>query len=257
MSAEERDASSSSTAKSTTTRSCAANSKLPGHRFETTCDTEVVLRGFLEWDTACFARLRGMFAVALWTESQRRLVLARDRMGIKPLYLRHRGRDLYFGSRAEDHLRAPRDRAAPRPQRAELLPLAQLGSRAPTRWSRASRSCGPANWLEWRDGHIHRELTGHSLRLNPRSDWTLDAAKEELDRLLRESVKEHLISDVPLGVWASGGLDSSTILHYAPQSLPAKAQDFSVSFQRRRLATRAPTSAMSPRPTAPTITSST
>ena len=57
-----------------------------GHRFRSHCDTETVLRAFLEWDTACFDRLRGMFAAALWTESRRRLVLARDRMGIKPLY---------------------------------------------------------------------------------------------------------------------------------------------------------------------------
>ena len=58
----------------------------------------MVLAAFLEWDTGCFARLRGMFAVALWTESRGRLVLARDRMGIKPLYVARRGRDLYFGS---------------------------------------------------------------------------------------------------------------------------------------------------------------
>ncbi|HNY38876.1 MAG TPA: asparagine synthetase B, partial [Bryobacteraceae bacterium] len=69
-----------------------------GHRFETRCDTEVVLKGFVEWDMACFSRLRGMFAIAIWTESTKRLVLVRDRMGIKPLYIYHRGRDIYFGS---------------------------------------------------------------------------------------------------------------------------------------------------------------
>ncbi len=57
-----------------------------GHRFRTHCDTEVLLEAFREWDTDCFSRLRGMFAVALWSESRKRLVLARDRMGIKPLY---------------------------------------------------------------------------------------------------------------------------------------------------------------------------
>src|ERR1051325_1299423 len=57
-----------------------------GHRFRSNCDTETVLRAFLEWDTDCFARMRGMFAAALWTESRKRLVAARDRMGIKPLY---------------------------------------------------------------------------------------------------------------------------------------------------------------------------
>ena len=65
-----------------------------GHRFVSHSDTETVLHAFLEWDTQCFSRLRGMFAIALWTESSRRLVLARDRMGIKPLYIAHFGQDL-------------------------------------------------------------------------------------------------------------------------------------------------------------------
>ncbi len=69
-----------------------------GRRFRSHSDTETVLNAFLEWDTECFARLRGMFAVALWSERDRRLVLARDRMGIKPLYIARRGEDLYFGS---------------------------------------------------------------------------------------------------------------------------------------------------------------
>ena len=69
-----------------------------GHRFKSHSDTETVLHACLEWDTQCFARLRGMFAIALWTESSRRLVLARDRLGIKPLYIAHLGQDLLFGS---------------------------------------------------------------------------------------------------------------------------------------------------------------
>jgi asparagine synthase (glutamine-hydrolysing) len=69
-----------------------------GHCFHTKSDTEVVLHAFLEWDKEAFSRLRGMFAVALWTESERRLVLARGRLGIKPLYYCRRGGDIYFGS---------------------------------------------------------------------------------------------------------------------------------------------------------------
>ena len=69
-----------------------------GYRFHSRSDTETVLNAFIEWDTECFSRLRGMFAVALWCESERRLVLARDRMGIKPLYIARFGEDLYFGS---------------------------------------------------------------------------------------------------------------------------------------------------------------
>ncbi len=69
-----------------------------GHKFRSRSDTETVLHAFLEWDTECFARLRGMFAVALWKESEKRLVLARDRMGFKPLYFARRVDVIYFGS---------------------------------------------------------------------------------------------------------------------------------------------------------------
>ena len=69
-----------------------------GHNFRSHSDTEVVLASFLEWDVECFARFRGMFGLAVWTESRGRLVLARDRMGIKPLYVARRGADLYFAS---------------------------------------------------------------------------------------------------------------------------------------------------------------
>ena len=69
-----------------------------GHKFSTHCDTETVLHAFLEWDTNCFSRLRGMFAVALWCNSRQRLILGRDRLGIKPLYIVERGDDLLFAS---------------------------------------------------------------------------------------------------------------------------------------------------------------
>src|SRR6476660_5425042 len=78
-----------------------------GHRFRSNCDTETVLRAFLEWDTACFSRMRGMFAAAIWSESRRRLVLARDRMGIKPLYYFQGGDELYFGSELKAILEHP------------------------------------------------------------------------------------------------------------------------------------------------------
>src|SRR5271165_1764147 len=78
-----------------------------GHRFRSHCDTETVLRAFLEWDTQCFSRMRGMFAAALWSESRKRLVLVRDRLGIKPLYYYRRGEDLYFGSELKAILEHP------------------------------------------------------------------------------------------------------------------------------------------------------
>ena len=201
-----------------------------GHRFRTRCDTEVVLEAFREWDTECFARLRGMFGVALWSEPERRLVLARDRMGIKPLYYCRRGTDICFGSELKaifEHADVPR-----------RLDLDALDYYLALNWVPCPHTLAegvaklpPGHLLEWRDGETQvREWW--RLEFRPRA-WPLEAAKEELDRLLREAVREHLVSDVPLGIWASGGLDSSTILHYAAEASSARLKTFSVSFQGR------------------------
>jgi asparagine synthase (glutamine-hydrolysing) len=89
----------------------------------------------------------------------------------------------------------------------------------------------PGYWLEWRDGEVLSD-SYWQLPFGVRRDWTLESAREELDDLLRQSVREHLISDVPLGVWLSGGVDSSTILHYAAEC-GGPLKTFSISFQGR------------------------
>lgn len=199
-----------------------------GHRFDTRSDTEVVLKAFLEWDTQAFERLRGMFGLAIWTESRRRLVLARDRMGIKPLYIYHRGRDLYFGSELKTILHHPEI-----PRQLDLNGLSYYLSLnwvpSPYTLVEGIEKVAPGEFIDWRDGQIHR-APYWSLRFEPQASWTMGAAMERLDALMRESVKEHLISDVPLGVWSSGGLDSSAVLHYAAELAP-RIKTFSVSFR--------------------------
>jgi asparagine synthase (glutamine-hydrolysing) len=202
-----------------------------GHRFHSNCDTETVLRAFLEWDTACFSRMRGMFAVALWTESRKRLVLVRDRMGIKPLYYYRRGDDLYFGSELKAILEHPE---VPRHLDPDALDTyLSLNYVAGTKTLiRGIRKLAPGHLLEWRAGKIHSEAWW-KVPNNGTRKISLNAAKEELDRLLQDAVSEHLVSDVPLGVWASGGLDSSAILHYAAAQSAGRLKTFSVSFQGR------------------------
>jgi asparagine synthase (glutamine-hydrolysing) len=199
-----------------------------GHRFESRSDTEVVLHAFLEWDTACFPRFRGMFAVALWTESQRRLILARDRMGIKPLYIAHRGRDIYFGSELKTIFVHPEIPRHLDPNGLSFF-LSLNYVPAPYTLVEGIEKVWPGEFIEWRNGHLRRE-PWFSLRLAPRANWTLEDAKAELDFLLTDSVREHLISDVPIGVWASGGIDSSTMVHYAAKAYPGKLKTFSVGF---------------------------
>lgn len=202
-----------------------------GHRFQTRSDTEVVLHAFLEWDKACLHRLRGMFAFAIWKESERRLFLARDRLGIKPLYYFRHGDELYFGSELKAILVHPEIERNLDPVGLHYY-LSLNYVPGPYTLVEGIEKLRAGQWLEWREGYIE---TGEYWRLNldPQQSWTLEGAKEELDYLLRSSVREHLIADVPVGVWLSGGLDSSTVLHYASQVSSAPLKTFSVSFRGR------------------------
>ena len=202
-----------------------------GHRFHTHCDTETVLHAFLQWDTRCFARMRGMFAVALWSEARKRLILARDRMGIKPLYYYRHGDDVYFGSELKaifEHTEIPRQ-----------LDMEALDSYLSVNYVPGSHTLiegihkvRPGHLLEWHNGKLWIEPWSKPAAHDGKPH-SLESAKEELDGLMRSSVREHLVSDVPLGVWASGGLDSSSILHYAAMQTAGQLKTFSVSFAGR------------------------
>ncbi|HXW63095.1 MAG TPA: asparagine synthase (glutamine-hydrolyzing) [Candidatus Acidoferrales bacterium] len=202
-----------------------------GHKFHSRSDTETVLHAFLQWDIGCFSRMRGMFGVALWTESARRLVLARDRMGIKPLYFARRGSEVFFGSELKAIL--------VHPEIERHLSLAGLDcylslNYVPCPWTLVDgiEKLPPGHWLEWRDGEVRSEAYWTLPFVRP-GKRALGEATEELDQLLRESVREHLLSDVPLGVWLSGGIDSSTILHYAAAASSSRLKTLSISFRGR------------------------
>jgi asparagine synthase (glutamine-hydrolysing) len=202
-----------------------------GHRFTSHSDTETVLHAFIQWDKDCFSRMRGMFAVALWTKSKKRIVLARDRMGIKPLYITRIGEDLFFGS----ELKA----LFVHPEIDRRLSLCGLDcylalNYIPSPWTLVDgiEKLPPGEWLEWTDGKISTAAYWR-LPFGVSGDLTLESAREELDSLLQDAVREHLISDVPLGVWLSGGIDSSTILHYAAKASSSQLKTFSISFRGR------------------------
>ncbi len=202
-----------------------------GYRFRSNTDTETVLAAFLEWDTACFSRLRGMFAVALWSEPSRRLVLARDRLGIKPLYVARRGNDIYFGSELKTLFVHPE---IDRNLSLSALDCYLTLNYVPGNLSLVEKieKLAPGYWLEWQAGEIRSEMYW-CLPVESARRIDFEEAKEELDHLLNQSVREHLLSDVPLGVWLSGGLDSSTILHYASQASDHPLRTYSISFAGR------------------------
>ena len=212
-------------------RELRAELEAAGHRFSSHSDTEVLLHAFLEWDTGCFRRLRGMFAAAFWVESKKRLVLVRDRVGIKPLYTYRRGEDIYFASELKSLFAHPE---IPRHLDLTALHYYLALNYVPGPHSLVSgiEKLAPGHWLEWTSGKIKTE-SYWKVQYEERADWTLESAGEALDHLLRESMRDHLIADVPIGIWLSGGVDSSAVLHYARQVSSGPLKTFSIGFAGR------------------------
>jgi asparagine synthase (glutamine-hydrolysing) len=172
-----------------------------------------------------------MFALAIWSQDARRLVLARDRLGIKPLYFHLRGGELYFGSELKTIFAHPEFK-----RELDFTGLQYYLSLnyvpCPHTLVRGVEKLPPGHLLEWQDGDVEMEAYWR-LRFEPQKQKSLAGAQEELDNLLRESVRDHLISDVPLGIWLSGGIDSSTILHYTRELCGSRVKTFSISFAGR------------------------
>ena len=202
-----------------------------GHHFDSHCDTEVALRAFAQWDLECFQKFHGMFAVAFWQRSRQRLVLGRDRLGIKPLYYTVLGGNLHFGSELKTILEHP---DIPRGISHTGLNYYLSLNYVPTPYTLVEgiEKVRPGTWLEFENGRVRTDYYWRN-SFAPQGT-TLDEACERLDTLLKQSISEHLVSDVPLGIWASGGLDSSTILHYAAEVSSRKLETFSISFAGRR-----------------------
>ena len=202
-----------------------------GVQFRSRCDTEVVLEAFRLWDVDCFRRFRGMFAVAMWDARQKRLILARDRVGIKPLYFARQAGEIYFGSEMKAIFAHPQiPRVLDHQALEDFLSLNYVpGCRT---LIRGIEKLPAAHYLEWRAGEARIRSYWH-LESTPDPSWTLPNAETRLEELLRSSVREHLAADRPVGIWSSGGLDSSTMLHYAAEASNKPLSTFSVGFASR------------------------
>lgn len=199
-----------------------------GHRFTTDSDTETIVHGYEEWGDTVFGRLRGMFAIAIWDRVRRHLVLARDPVGIKPLYYAEAGKRLIFGS--------------------EIKALLASGSIAP-----ALDLPALDHYLTFlytpRDASIFsgvRKLApGHLLRWTPRgvttaAYWMVPAdtsfagteeeAIEQLLGTIRDAVRSHMVSDVPVGAFLSGGLDSGVVVALMAEASGQPVRTFSIGF---------------------------
>src|SRR3954451_8909933 len=210
---------------------------LRGHVFRTRCDTEVIGHLYEEHGLAAFERLRGMFAIALWDARERRLVLARDRFGIKPLfYARLRDGSFAFASELRALARAPGFPRELDPAALEAF-LAFNSIPGPMTAYAAARKLRPGHWLTWdeRTGAIETGRWARPAPVAAEDVWRENASilAGELRERLRDSVRAHLVSDVPVGVLLSGGIDSSALTALAATESAEPVRTFSIGFKER------------------------
>ncbi|MEI8305649.1 MAG: asparagine synthase (glutamine-hydrolyzing) [Chloroflexales bacterium] len=204
-----------------------------GHIFRTRSDTEVIAHLYEERGAGCLSELRGMFGIAVWDQRNRRLMLARDRLGKKPLFYACRGDQLFFGSEIKSLLAADPTLAEPDP--AAVIPYFQYGFiPEPGTMFRHIHKLPAAHWLTYEQGSIST-APYWQLTFSPQEHSSHRSSAEwvaELDALLEESVRIRLMSEVPLGVFLSGGLDSSAIVAYAHKAGLRPLKTFTIGFDR-------------------------
>ena len=203
-----------------------------GHELFTNSDTEAVLRLYDEEGPDCLKHLRGMFAFAIWDERDRSLFVARDRVGKKPLLYSHQSNgDLIFGSEFQAVLQHP---AVSREVDTHAIDeyMSFLCVPAPKTAFKQIRKLEPGHWLRWKDG-----------RIETRRYWLPDFSKkisigeeeaiEETTRIVREATRLRMISEVPLGAFLSGGVDSSTVVALMAQESSQPVKTFSIGFEEQ------------------------
>src|SRR3990172_4397144 len=201
-----------------------------GARFRTTSDTEVILKAYEAYGPGCVSRLRGMFAFAILDERARRLFLARDRAGIKPLVYAWDGRRLLFASEIKGILE---DHGVPRELDREALGdyLTYHYVPAPRTIFKAIRKLPPASTVvQSLDGGEPVVFRYWTLRLDPDHGPTEQEWIERLRAEMADAVQSHMVSDVPIGAFLSGGVDSGTVVALMAQASSAPIRTFSIGF---------------------------
>jgi asparagine synthase (glutamine-hydrolysing) len=199
-----------------------------GHRFYTSSDTETIVHGYEEWGDAVFSRLRGMFGIAIWDARLRALLVGRDRPGIKPLYYAEAGGRLFFGSEAKCLLANPEIDRRLDPASLDHY-LAHLYTPRDRAIFRGMRKLAPGHFLKVQDGRVEVQRYWQ-LPIDETFGGTEDEALDALDDTLSGAVRSHMISDVPLGAFLSGGIDSSLVVALMAKASTRPVQTFSIGF---------------------------
>ncbi len=199
-----------------------------GHRFRTDSDTETIIHLYEDLGSECFAELNGMFAIAIWDERRKQLVLARDRLGKKPLFYQATSEQVLFGSELKTLAASPSFRREISARSIDQFLTYQYIPHPNTIYEH-SRKVPPGHTVIIRDGQLK---VSKYWQVNWRfeQDITLPEASAKLTELLTDSVRLRLRSDVPLGAFLSGGVDSSLIVALAQAQLDQPLNSFSIGF---------------------------
>ncbi|HET9952708.1 MAG TPA: XrtA/PEP-CTERM system amidotransferase [Candidatus Eisenbacteria bacterium] len=204
-----------------------------GHEFKTRCDTEVVVHGWEEWGESCVERFRGMFAFALWDRRRETLFMARDRLGVKPLY--HAtlpDGTLLFGSELKSILTHPDlDRTIDRRAVEEYFAYGYIPE--PRTILTSVRKLPPGHLLVWKRGGSPSVRRYWDVPFSPVAHGSLEETGRELIERLREAVRIRLVSEVPLGAFLSGGVDSSAVVALMAGLSPDPVNTCTIAFGER------------------------
>jgi len=209
-------------------RQLRAELEAAGHRFATSTDTEAIVHAYEEWGTDAIRRLRGMFGLALWDTRTRTLLLARDRVGIKPLYYAVSAGRLCFGSELKSLLCDP---DLPTDIDVDALDhyLSFLYTPRDTSIFKDVHKLPPGHLVTWQDGRLHVQQYWQPAAEEPYAGTERDA-QADLQQVLLDAVASHMISDVPIGAFLSGGVDSSLVVALMARLSPSRVKTFSIGF---------------------------
>jgi len=201
-----------------------------GHRFRTNSDTEVIAHSYEEYGEDCFQHFNGMFAIGIWDDKKKLLILARDRLGKKPLYYALLNDLFLFASELKALMAYPHF-----PRKIDPLSLRKYlfyeFIPCPHSIFRDSMKLLPASYLIYQDGEIIVKRYWSPFRKGEKENFREGEAEARIIDLFKQSVKRRLISDVPLGIFLSGGIDSGAVAAFAQNEVPGKVKTFSIGFE--------------------------
>lgn len=206
-----------------------------GHVFRTNTDTEVLVHAYEEYGEKLLQKLRGMFAFAIWDEKNHILLLARDRVGIKPLYYSHTEDNLIFASEIKSLLEDPSIKQDIDINLIDRF-LTYLYMPGSDTLFKHIKKLLPGYYLIWQGGNVSVNKYWDLNFSEEKNSKSFYESKKQLDDLLKESVRLHMISDVPIGILLSGGVDSTALLSYAISETDKPVSTFTVGFENEAFA---------------------